>query len=354
MTLGIAKQRSAATVKGQYLAVGHGTSPFLTVYNFKNEVLTKLPNPSTLPAGLVFDLDFNKKGDVIAVASNASPYFLSYTLINDQLTRRSDPATLPTASCNSIKWNKDNTAVAMTTSASPYVLVYEYSGGTFTKLADPSPLPAGTGTVNNIEWSPDGNYIFYKYNIPSGPGRIGVIQKSGSTLTVMSDIVPNITDIITIELSHNGEYMIAGGYSPGEIAPFFEVHKISNGTSTSIITPSGQTMGSTTNQVISASWSHDDSLIAFGNIGNLFINIYSRSGDTFTREPVSTSGWGLISGQFDTAFNRNKTYMAHAGGDNSANTRFGVIRVSDWTKITGTGNPATFPLGVCRAVSWTK
>src|SRR5690606_4456614 len=58
---------------GNYLAVGHSSSPYVTIYKRNGDTFTKLPNPSTLPINTVFGVSFSPDGNYLAVGHWDSP-----------------------------------------------------------------------------------------------------------------------------------------------------------------------------------------------------------------------------------------------------------------------------------------
>jgi hypothetical protein len=55
-----------------YLAVGHATSPFVTIYNQDVDTFSKVPNPANLPTFHAYSMDFSSDGVYLAVGYNAA------------------------------------------------------------------------------------------------------------------------------------------------------------------------------------------------------------------------------------------------------------------------------------------
>lgn len=63
---------------GVYLAAGHGSSPYLTIYKRDGDTFTKLTNPSALPTGQVNGVAFSPDGVYLAAGQGNSPYLTIY------------------------------------------------------------------------------------------------------------------------------------------------------------------------------------------------------------------------------------------------------------------------------------
>jgi len=65
---------------GTRLAVAHGSSPYITIYDTTTTPYTKLSNPTTLPADTALGCAFNHNGTRLAVAHEGSPYITAITI----------------------------------------------------------------------------------------------------------------------------------------------------------------------------------------------------------------------------------------------------------------------------------
>ena len=63
---------------GTYLAVAHGTSPFITIYKREGDTFTKLADPDVLPTGTGQGCAFDPTGTYLAVAHASSPNITIY------------------------------------------------------------------------------------------------------------------------------------------------------------------------------------------------------------------------------------------------------------------------------------
>ena len=68
---------------GTRLAVAHGSSPYITIYDTTTTPYTKLSNPTTLPPNYANGCAFNHNGIRLAVAHEESPYITAYGVVYD-------------------------------------------------------------------------------------------------------------------------------------------------------------------------------------------------------------------------------------------------------------------------------
>ena len=148
---------TAFSADGTYLAVGHVTSPFITIYKRAGDVFTKLTNPATLPPDVGRGTAFSPDGTYLSVAHFSSPFVTIYKRSGDVFTKLANPATLPPALGLGTAFSPDGTYLSVAHSTSPFITIYKRAGDVFTKLADPATLPTGTGF--GTAFSPDGGYL---------------------------------------------------------------------------------------------------------------------------------------------------------------------------------------------------
>lgn len=142
---------------GMFLAVGHTTTPFITIYQRSGTTFTKITNPTSLPADQVNSLSWSPDGQFLACAVNTTPFLAIYQRSGTTFTLLTNPTTLPAGQANGIKFSPAGDLLAVAHNTSPFVSIYARNGTTFTKLTDPSLLPAGNG--KSVSWTPDGKYL---------------------------------------------------------------------------------------------------------------------------------------------------------------------------------------------------
>lgn len=161
----------AVSPNGLCVAVGHATTPFLSVYQWTaRQFGSKFTNPGTLPAAQVNGVDFHPTADIIAAASQTFPYLEAWEFTHSAGPSAAFGAKIPnppnaaaggpnggTGKC--LKWRPQGDYIAMAMSVTPYIYVVPYDRATKTfgnAIAVGLGLP---GAVNCLEWSPDGQYL---------------------------------------------------------------------------------------------------------------------------------------------------------------------------------------------------
>ena len=63
---------------GEFLAIAHATSPYITIYQRSGTTFTKLANPADLPTGDGYGAAWSPNGEFLAIAHDTSPYITIY------------------------------------------------------------------------------------------------------------------------------------------------------------------------------------------------------------------------------------------------------------------------------------
>ena len=128
----------AVTPSGSHVAVGLDTSPFIMVFAINGTTLTKVTTDgfTGVPQGSVRGLAWNAAGTVLAAAHWYTTNFSVYSFNGSVLTKMPDPATLPPA---------NGYSVAVGPGTSPHITVgfqmapsfysYSLSGTTLTRAS---------------------------------------------------------------------------------------------------------------------------------------------------------------------------------------------------------------------------
>ncbi len=136
---------------GTYLAVAHGSSPFITVYERSGSTLTKLANPATLPTGVAYGCSWDSSGTYLAVAHGTSPFITVYKRSGSTLTKLANPATLPTGDAYGCSWDSSGTYLAVAHIVSPYITAYKnFAYDESTQFAVPN-VNAGANLTHYIK-----------------------------------------------------------------------------------------------------------------------------------------------------------------------------------------------------------
>ncbi len=171
-----APQAVAFHPSGNYVAVGwyasSGGSPFIRVYNWSdtNGWGSAVSDPVSVPSWNVTALAWNPAGTKLAVGYGSSPYVTCYDWSNGAWgSRWSDPATPAGGIPKSVAWSPDGAYVgyACDSTASTRVIVYPASGTSFgTAISAPGSLPVAA--AYDLGWSPDGTHIFLHSTAATG------------------------------------------------------------------------------------------------------------------------------------------------------------------------------------------
>ena len=185
----------------------------LRVYDRSGDTFTKAGDVNTWPAGSVHDVAWtNTDDDYLVVAHDNSPYISIYAGSNYH--KQSNPSVLPAGSAFAVEFSPDDSFLAVGVSTTPYLHLYSRSGGTFTRLSALSTDPAldqlPNAIVHSLSWSPDGNYL--AVGVEAG---IKIYYRSGNNLYRVD---PNInfaaTGVFTVDWSPTGNVVAVGWAGP--------------------------------------------------------------------------------------------------------------------------------------------
>lgn len=191
---------------GSKLAIAHGTTPFVTIYNTSD--WSKIADPGTKPASTGQGVAFNHDSSLLAVGHDNTPFVTIYD--TSDWSKVANPGTLPTGICVSVAFNHDGSLLAVTDNNDPFVIIYNTSD--WSKVNDPGTKPTGAGTgvaFNNdsslLAVAHDNSPFVTIYNtsdwskvtnpgtLPTGRGEDVAFNHDGSLLTVAHDVSPYIT-----------------------------------------------------------------------------------------------------------------------------------------------------------------
>ena len=131
-----------------HIAVGHATSPYISVYPWTGSAFgTKLADLATSVGSTANSVKWSNSNKYFGVATASSPYIRVYRWYGNKIgDKLKDPPTLPTGVGNEIDFSLDNEQVAIAHTTSPYISVYNFDDKAIKdKLTDFSTLPAGNG-----------------------------------------------------------------------------------------------------------------------------------------------------------------------------------------------------------------
>ena len=214
---------------GNFLAVGHGISPFVTIYSISGTTFTKITNPGTLPADDGRDVAFSPNSDFLAVAHFTSPYITIYSISGTTFTKLTNPGTLPTGNSRGVAFSPDGNFLAVAHTTSPYVTIYSISGTTFTKITNPTILPTGGGF--GVSFSTDGNFMSVAHDLSP---YVTIYSISGTTFTKITNPAILPTGIGNgVSFSSDSDFLVVSHNT----TPYITIYSISGTTFTKITNP---------------------------------------------------------------------------------------------------------------------
>lgn len=262
---------------GRFLAVGHGTSPFVTIYERSGTTLTKLTNPGTLPASTVNGLAWSPNSDFLCCAHTTTPFMTVYQRRGLNFTKLTDPGTLPAFRGMSAAFSPNGEFLAVQAASivpvGATINIYQMQGSTINFLTT-------TGGDNFVAWSPDSQYLTTG---TQSTNDAVIYQRAGTNF----NLVPNPTASqypLSAAWSPDGQFLALGL----QASPYIAIYQFSAGTFTLLSTPATIPSGAVTG----ICWSFDGNSLAVAFAGSPFMLIYTRSGTTFTANanPVSLPG----------------------------------------------------------------
>lgn len=192
---------------------------------------------------------------------------------------------LPTSnSAMSTRFSPDGKYLIVGFSYNPCIQAYERSGDTFT-LANPfrystsNPNPYSFDHCNgyDIEFSDDGSYVFMVGSSMSGVHNDLIFKKDGDLYYYLADLdYPGyMTDISDVAISANGDYL---AYVFGT-SPYMNIYHRSGDTFSLLSNPT--TLPSP--NVMGTAFDSTGQYLVVTQSTSPYINIYKRSGSSFTR-----------------------------------------------------------------------
>lgn len=264
---------AAFTQDGEYLAIGHEVSPYLSIYRWAGDALTKLSGPSSPPTSTGRGVSFTPDGIYLAIAHDATPFLTVYKRNGDVFTKLSNPSVLPPTLCTGVSFSPDGEHLVVGSTASPFVVIYRRSGDSFTKLANPTSLPEGG--VFGVAFSQDGAFLALSLTVSP---FIAIYSISGDSYTRL----PNPPSLPSgagrgICFSPDGSKLLVGHQN----SPFISIYSRSGNVFTKISSPSVLPAGDGN----FLAFSQDGTQMAVAHANTPFLTLYSVSGDVFTKLP---------------------------------------------------------------------
>lgn len=306
---------------GEYFVHINGTtSPLIFIYKKDGNKFIKIANPLTMPTGTTYEAAWTSDDNYLAIAHASSPRITIYKVDKTTnpwtFTKLSNPSVIPSGTAYGCDFSNDTNylAVACNTTGTERLIVYKRSGDTFTDLAVSAGITTGVGFT--CKFSPNSNFLAVGINLTTN--NLFIYSRTGDAFTSitapttmpsnevysiswLSETVFAVCGLSTsiliyewdgtkFELQQSISLGTANGYdvaySRGKgylaigisIAPRILIYKITGNTYT-LLPSVSSTPYSTTRGV---SWGANDEYLGLSSGGIIILNMYKRSGDTFT------------------------------------------------------------------------
>jgi len=153
---GSAMNTVSATADGLYMACGQTN---LEIFKNVADVYTRLGNPITLPTGGPRQVLFSPDGNYLAVAHATTPFLTVYHRSGDTFTKLTNPATIPPSTAEYLAFSPDSSALACSGfGTAGQLLLYSLSPTALTDISPPATLPSGAGPYI-MTYSPGGEKL---------------------------------------------------------------------------------------------------------------------------------------------------------------------------------------------------
>lgn len=341
ITSQVAQGAAGAGGDKDVVAIGHNSSPYLTVYEWDGGFGTKYSNPSTAhPGGNCRGVDFTDDNSIIIAASSSSPYINAWNWDNNTGfgSKLSNPSTLPGGAGRKVELNSAETFVAMAGENSSVQLYAWSSSGFGAKKSSPS----GNSNADGLAWSPSGNHMAVASRNPArlevyyidSSGNFGT-QRTVSTSGQCNECAWSPTGNAVGAVHFGGDGQNAYEWSgTGSGADFGSTYT----------QPSGQQ-----ENAWSMNWNRAGDLVAVGHVNSPYVHIWpwtDASGFGTPFSDPSTTPTGTILG---IEFSPDDNYICVAGGGSPYVHAYAVTGSAFGSKV---ANPSTLPTGFGYAVKF--
>lgn len=282
---------------GEYLALSHITSPYITIYKRTGTELVKLADPGTLPGSTGENVCWSPDSQFLVVATPNTPFITIYQRSGDTFTKLADPATLPAGQAKAVSFSPNGEFLSVAHVTTPFVTIYQRSGTTFTKLANPATLPAGQG--QSCAWSPESRFLVVGH--ATTPFITIYERTAGTTFTKLSDpaTLPPST-AFGAAFSPTGDFLAIGS----SLTPFIVIYQRSGTTFTKLTNPA--TLPANTAWRVKFSPSGRYLAVAVNNANPVLV--YELSAGAFTSTGVSVGTGETV----DVDFSLDSQFLAQA------------------------------------------
>ena len=320
-----------------YLAVGINVSPYIAIYKKNGDTFTRLPNPATLPTGIVYGVVWN--GSHLYCSHSGYPYVTAYKRTGDTFTKLANFTTNEGAlSGGRIATNGGKLAYTFT--GAPGFKTVSISGDTFSVDSNSGTSLAGTPMLNTG----------IAYNLNSGSGNYLAIATQGifaftqgNPPVVISQSMPTSSQVRCVATNALDEFLSYGDSNLIRLA------STSAGPTFGTYSPSS--LAVSTNTPLNLAWDGyfgqyvAAALTSFNGVTVRFWD----TGSSFTTCTVSGNSSG---GGRGVAWSYSAVlYLALAS---SVSPYIYIYKQNSYlgTTFSKLSNPAVLPEGICNAVAF--
>ena len=260
---------------GRFVAFGHSTTPFVTIYERSGATFTKLPNPGSLPAGTVNGLGWSPDGNLLVCAHSTTPFITSYQRQGLNFTKLGTPGTLPSTTGRGAWFSPNGEFLQVANnhiSLGNGSVIYQVNGTTLTSLGD---IIGGADGSPSTAWSPDSQYIFGQDGLT---GIAEIYQRTGTTFQALGFAETLFTStwgstyglVTSASWSPDGQTLALGV----ENTPFIQIYQWANQALENLALPAFTPEGT----VNALEWSRDSKYLAIGYTGSVgCVDIYQNN-----------------------------------------------------------------------------
>ncbi len=290
---------------GQYIAVGHGSSPYFTLLKRIGDSVS-LASTYVLPQ-LGQGVSFSPDGQYIAASHFGAPYFTLLKRTGDSISPVST-YTLP-GNGGGVSFSPDGQYIAVCSYYSTYFTLLKRTGDSVS-LASTYTLPGNGGGVS---FSPDGQYIAVGHD--SSP-YFTLLKRTGDSVSLAS--IYTLSGFVSgVSFSPDGQYIAVAHNG----SPYFTLLKRIGDSVSLASTYTIPGIGR------SVSFSPDGQYIAVGHDSSPYFTLLKRTGDSVSL----ASTYNLLGSGYGVSFSSDCQYIAVAY---SGSVYFTLLRLPGYLETT--------------------
>lgn len=267
---------AAAFEFGKYMAVATDAAPFVALYGQDIDTFTKLANPATLPASIVYDVSFSSDGRYLATVHNNPPYLTAYKRTGDTLAKLANPAYQPPANPPGVAVSPDGRYIAVAATSS--LVIYKRTDETLEFL--PSAIEYSQrpiGGVYGVDFSADGLYLA----VAEGYGT-RLYKRNGDNFGLIQFMRLESEDfyIQDVALSNDGSMLAAVASGPHGASSVL-LFKLANDVLTAMTVE-----GNVQTKSNDVAFSPDGKYMAVAHAQSPYLTIFKRGTNKYTALPA--------------------------------------------------------------------